>query len=465
MSSCLSGGGRAYRLDSLDLEIIKSPSTSWISNSSSPSSTLSESSNCPLAISTRKPRTPRKRPNQTYNEAAALLSTAYPKIFPTKHLTKFTKPHNCKNPFSLEPSDLLIPFPTIDNSEFLLRRPHFNLFEKPCLSPGEINSSSEICDEYHQDDIDAESILDEEIGEGIDSIIGKNEPVEDLSSYNAMNNCCYGYPVGLGFEFGYGVRRELRAMRNVDEGDWWRFPSVNVADITPKTSKIPAEKKKKKGAETIKNSEPAKEKPIPTLRSNKEENSAGKEECVPQQNGGLLLKLNYDGVLNAWSDKGSPFSGDAQGAESAGGDVQARLAQIDLFSDNGGMREASVLRYKEKRRTRLFSKKIRYQVRKVNADRRPRMKEYTLSLKCFKKSNTISSRVSYMHTSYDRHSIGTLADASPRLSSSGESSASDETGIPPSFSRLSWLSLERDGDSVAWRADGIRMYQSYEELL
>lgn len=52
---------------------------------------------------------------------------------------------------------------------------------------------------------------------------------------------------------------------------------------------------------------------------------------------------------------------------------QARLAQIDLFLE-GGLREASVLRYKEKRRTRLFSKKIRYQVRKVNADQRPRMK-------------------------------------------------------------------------------------------
>lgn len=52
---------------------------------------------------------------------------------------------------------------------------------------------------------------------------------------------------------------------------------------------------------------------------------------------------------------------------------QARLAQIDLFSESG-VREASVMRYKEKRRTRLFSKKIRYQVRKVNADRRPRMK-------------------------------------------------------------------------------------------
>jgi len=53
---------------------------------------------------------------------------------------------------------------------------------------------------------------------------------------------------------------------------------------------------------------------------------------------------------------------------------QARLSQIDLWWDNGGVREASVQRYKEKRRTRLFSKKIRYQVRKVNADRRPRMK-------------------------------------------------------------------------------------------
>lgn len=62
---------------------------------------------------------------------------------------------------------------------------------------------------------------------------------------------------------------------------------------------------------------------------------------------------------------------------------QARLAEIDLFSENGGVREASVLRYKEKRRTRLFSKKIRYQVRKVNADRRPRMKVTYVLLSLF----------------------------------------------------------------------------------
>lgn len=39
-----------------------------------------------------------------------------------------------------------------------------------------------------------------------------------------------------------------------------------------------------------------------------------------------------------------------------------------------GGREARVLRYREKRRTRLFSKKIRYEVRKLNAEKRPRIK-------------------------------------------------------------------------------------------
>lgn len=37
-------------------------------------------------------------------------------------------------------------------------------------------------------------------------------------------------------------------------------------------------------------------------------------------------------------------------------------------------REARVSRYREKRRSRLFSKKIRYEVRKLNAEKRPRMK-------------------------------------------------------------------------------------------
>ena len=49
-----------------------------------------------------------------------------------------------------------------------------------------------------------------------------------------------------------------------------------------------------------------------------------------------------------------------------------------MSGQNGGIldggREARVTRYREKRRNRLFSKKIRYEVRKLNAEKRPRMK-------------------------------------------------------------------------------------------
>jgi len=51
-----------------------------------------------------------------------------------------------------------------------------------------------------------------------------------------------------------------------------------------------------------------------------------------------------------------------------------------VMEEDRTRREASVLRYKEKRQTRLFSKKIRYQVRKLNADKRPRLKVCTLLL-------------------------------------------------------------------------------------
>lgn len=329
MSSCLSGGGgRAYRLESLDLEVIKSPSsTSWISSSSSPSSTLSESSNCaPLAISTRKPRTPRKRPNQTYNEAAAILSTAYPKIFPTKPSKFAAASHDqtynySSSTFLFEPSELLMPFQEVDallDSRLLLEKPEspiaikgLNLFDKPCLSPPEIDSNSSEC----VDEFDAESILDEEIGGGIESIMGniemENGTLREPPPPPANNTFCYGYPVGLGLGLGlgFGMRRESREMRN-DHCDWWRFPCVNVVDVNPNIGRDSSESKKKKKVE-IKKAEAA----------GSENSVSAAEESAPQ---GLLLKLNFDGVLNAWSDKASPFSGDSPPSDAAGNDLRVR---------------------------------------------------------------------------------------------------------------------------------------------
>ncbi|OIT05923.1 PREDICTED: uncharacterized protein LOC109206974 [Nicotiana attenuata] len=131
-----------------------------------------------------------------------------------------------------------------------------------------------------------------------------------------------------------------------------------------------------------------------------------------QQHQQLSLKLDYEEILNAWSDKGSlylqaespqnfpdihddflnyyetSFSShglmggwdnstvvyrvpEVMASEQSGGRATEILQEDEL---KVGRREASVLRYKEKRQNRLFCKKIRYEVRKLNAEKRPRIK-------------------------------------------------------------------------------------------
>ncbi|XP_018814300.1 zinc finger protein CONSTANS-LIKE 16-like [Juglans regia] len=139
---------------------------------------------------------------------------------------------------------------------------------------------------------------------------------------------------------------------------------------------------------------------------------------------GLSLKLDYEGILNAWSDKGPLLiaeetppqtvpdlhhdhyqqqllvhdsanvlveSWGSVGNEWAVPEMVESLKVIKVKEedqDHEGlgkdnihgwkkrqmMREASVLRYKEKRQSRLFSKRIRYEVRRLNAEKRPRIK-------------------------------------------------------------------------------------------
>ncbi|CAK9161743.1 unnamed protein product [Ilex paraguariensis] len=131
---------------------------------------------------------------------------------------------------------------------------------------------------------------------------------------------------------------------------------------------------------------------------------------------GLSLKLDYQEILNAWSDKGplcirmestqtvpnlhdedlphqetTSWLRDRQ--QNSGGlwivpemrgctnsNTYGRV-RVKEDVEGGGPegwkmvhREACVLRYKEKRQNRLFSKRIRYEVRKFNAEKRPRVK-------------------------------------------------------------------------------------------
>ncbi|XP_024380508.1 zinc finger protein CONSTANS-LIKE 16 isoform X2 [Physcomitrium patens] len=84
------------------------------------------------------------------------------------------------------------------------------------------------------------------------------------------------------------------------------------------------------------------------------------------------LRLNYEDVLTAWSDRGEPWVNPENSTDVG---LVPDMGEGGADDDQtGGGREARVLRYKEKRRSRLFSKTIRYEVRKLNAERRPRMK-------------------------------------------------------------------------------------------
>nr|AWU68239.1 CONSTANS-like 6 protein [Lilium formosanum x Lilium longiflorum] len=96
---------------------------------------------------------------------------------------------------------------------------------------------------------------------------------------------------------------------------------------------------------------------------------------------GFKLRLDYDAVASAWGGGGcSPWI-DGQRPPQLSLDVfwpdyTGMFGEVSHMAaatvDEG--REARVMRYREKRRTRLFSKKIRYEVRKLNAEKRPRMK-------------------------------------------------------------------------------------------
>ncbi|KAI7746740.1 hypothetical protein M8C21_011041 [Ambrosia artemisiifolia] len=111
----------------------------------------------------------------------------------------------------------------------------------------------------------------------------------------------------------------------------------------------------------------------------------------------IILKLDFDGIIAAWDEKRSPWTNggrpeldpDDCWPECMGGcgimhhnhhlhPHHHPYGDMGMMTGNpailDGGREARVSRYREKRRTRLFSKKIRYEVRKLNAEKRPRMK-------------------------------------------------------------------------------------------
>ncbi|CAI9785379.1 unnamed protein product [Fraxinus pennsylvanica] len=102
----------------------------------------------------------------------------------------------------------------------------------------------------------------------------------------------------------------------------------------------------------------------------------------------VMLSLDYEGVLSSWDDQRSPWTTGERpelDSDDCWSECMGTCGTMHVYGGMGmmsghaaamvdGGREARVSRYREKRRTRLFSKKIRYEVRKLNAEKRPRMK-------------------------------------------------------------------------------------------
>ncbi|KAL5224220.1 hypothetical protein ABZP36_010859 [Zizania latifolia] len=428
-SSCIPTGLR------LDLEMVKAatgPGTAAPPGAhssplrtahSSPSSTLSEASNpsSVASLSLKRARTPRKRPNQTYNEAAALLASMYPSVFP---VNKSPEPAptgllGLTSSLADDPScsDLLPPFPVLGNGSaaYLLRdtpqppTPRRPVPIKSCSSPVAVSSvfrefrdtapspgtpEADAADELEELDFeyenafDADSFLgvDEGAAEGIDGIMGKlsmgNKSTASSTAAGLSSATIHPYLRSL-MVLGLGLRQSRpnidQALKRHDvESEWSMCPAIPVHDIMVSPPPlvampvlVPVSEKKKKSKKKVE-------------KSLERENGIAVGQCKFDDEGtlgfahvdaeisalkapkvGLGLSLNTEEVLKAWCDRGSVFAGsDALESSSSSTDFHAKLADVDLFLDNsssGVIREGSLLkmRHKQKQCTPLLSNKTR----------------------------------------------------------------------------------------------------------
>lgn len=95
-----------------------------------------------------------------------------------------------------------------------------------------------------------------------------------------------------------------------------------------------------------------------------------------------------------WGSSGALWSVPEMSGSNSNGCIKVEEVQGEDWKI--GRREASVLRYREKRQNRLFSKKIRYEVRKLNAEKRPRIKVIIFPITYISSSKLSTSIYNYM---------------------------------------------------------------------
>lgn len=147
-------------------------------------------------------------------------------------------------------------------------------------------------DEVERDsgeDFDCQSILEEEIDEGIDSIIGSR--IEDAGNSGGNDGGRVDFSYGGGFRSFGGKFSWKKALRHVDGVNLLNFAMIDVLEISPGMKKMPA------STATI---VPVTEKKKQRKKENLKRNASSF--ALP-----LRLKLNYADVRNSWSERGLPF--------------------------------------------------------------------------------------------------------------------------------------------------------------
>jgi hypothetical protein len=159
----------------------------------------------------------------------------------------------------------------------------FSVREKENLEKRVVNSD-EVLERDSGEEFDCKSILEDEIEEGIDSIIGSR--VDDGGS-SGGEGLCYGDGRVSPWFGRFGGK--LKALRHVGDVNLLNFAMVDILEISPGMKKI-----------LPPSSPPATEKKKQRKKVNVDERNLSL--ALP-----LQLKLNYTNVRNLWSERGLPF--------------------------------------------------------------------------------------------------------------------------------------------------------------
>lgn len=390
-SSCIPAGLR------LDLEMAKAAAPPRPAHSAASSTLSAEASNASsssatssvASLSLKRPRTPRKRPSQTYNEAAALLASMYPSVFPAARGPQAAPPSllGLASALADDPacSDLLPPFPVPDQAAFLLRdlpppprgpapakscpspsavSSVFREFRDPAPSPGtpEDSAASDAPGELDFDDdegFDTDSILcgvDEGAAGGIDGIMGKLSMENNVAAMSTINSNLARSKIHPYFRnlmlLGLGLRQDQRIIdqalkRHSVDPEWWMCPAIPVKDICPAPLPLAAVSEKRKSKKKVLGT--IYEEGIP-------ESANGDPGALTLPEKGLGLSLNTETVLKAWRGRGSVFA-DTNASDlslsSADVVVKVKHEDSDVFPENGStpvIREGNILKMQRKQK-------------------------------------------------------------------------------------------------------------------